>query len=140
MTESFGEAMKEIVIIAGNDTGALAKVAEVVGDAGANIEAISAYGSEGKAIFRIITSDPSTAAKALSRLPGIEVREAEIVLYKMINRPGELGKVTKKLATGGISLESVYIVSRKQDFTEIAIRPAEKDLNKAFTLLGLDHK
>ncbi len=129
--------MKEILVIAGNDVGSLAAVAEVLGSVGVNIEAISAYGLDGKAVFRIITNDVSTTLKALSKLSGVQVKEADAIIYKMANRPGELGKVTRKLADKGVSLESLYIVSRKQDFTEVAIRPAEKDLDRARGILGV---
>lgn len=129
--------MKEITVITGNDVGSLAAVAETLGSVGVNIEAISAYGLDGKAVFRLITSDVSTALKALSKISGVEVREADTVIYKMINRPGELGKVTRKLANKGVSLESLYIVSRKQDFTEVAIRPADKDVGRTREILGI---
>lgn len=129
--------MKEITIIAGNEIGSLAAVAEALGSTGVNIEAISAYGLDGKAIFRVITNDVTTAVKALSKLPNVQVREAETIVFKMINRPGELGKITRKLANRGVNLESLYIVSRKQDFTEVAIRPVEKDMSKAMEVLGV---
>jgi hypothetical protein len=129
--------MKEITVIAGNDVGSLAQVAETLGSVGVNIEAISAYGSDNKAVFRVITSDSATAVKALSRISGVQVREADTIIYRMDNRPGELGKITRKLANGGVSLESLYIVSRKQDFTEVAIRPLERDLEKAREVLGI---
>ncbi len=129
--------MKEITVIAGNDVGSLAQVAEALGSTGVNIEAISAYGLDGKAMFRIITGDVSTTLKSLSKVPNVEVKEADVIVYKMINRPGELAKVTRKLANRGINLESLYIVSRKQDFTEVAIRPADSDMEKARDALGM---
>ena len=129
--------MKEVIIVASNDVGSLASVAEALGSVGVNIEAISAYGAEGKAVFRIITNDVTTAVKALSKLSNVQIREADTVIYKMMNRPGELGKITRKLANRGVSLESLYIVSRKQDFTEVALRPAEKDLAKMRDVLGI---
>ncbi len=129
--------MKEITVIAGNDVGSLAQVAETVGSVGVNIEAISAYGVDGKAVFRIITNDVATAMKVLSKIPGVQLKEADTIIYKMNNRPGELGKITRKLANKGISLESLYIVSRTQDFTEVAIRPADKDMEKAREVLGI---
>lgn len=129
--------MKEITIIAGNDVGSLALVAETLGSVGVNIEAISAYGLDGKAIFRVITSDVQTATKALSKIPGVTLKEADTIIFKMMNRPGELGKITRKLANKGVNLESLYIVSRKQDFTEVAIRPLDRDLEKAREVLGV---
>ncbi|MBI5046916.1 hypothetical protein HZC07_04270 [Candidatus Micrarchaeota archaeon] len=129
--------MKEITIIAGNDVGSLAAVAESLGSVGVNIEAISAYGLEGKAVFRIITSDVSTTLKALSKIPDVTINEADTIIYKMNNRPGELGKLTRKLAQKSVSLESLYIVSRKPDFTEIAIKPIEKDIARTKEILGI---
>jgi hypothetical protein len=55
----------------------------------------------------------------------------------MINRPGELGKITRKLSSRGVNLESLYIVSRKEDYTEVALKPAEADFDKAKEILGL---
>jgi hypothetical protein len=128
-------SMKEIVVLAPNEVGSLAAVAEALGSVGVNIEAISAYGTDEKAIFRIITNDATTTVKALSKLPDVEIKEADAIIFKMINRPGELGKIARKLANRGINLESLYIVSRKQDFTEVAIRPTQKDLEKARDVL-----
>ncbi len=127
--------MKELTIIAKNDVGALAAVAESLGSVGVNIEAISAYGQNNNAIFRVVTRDVESAKRTLSKVPNIEVREADTILYKMINRPGELGKITRKLSTRGIDLESLYIVSRKDDFTEVALKPVERDLEKAKRIL-----
>jgi len=129
--------MKEITVITSNSVGSLATIAEALGGVGVNIEAISAYGADDKAVFRVITSDPTTTLKVLSKIPDVRIKEGEIILYKMINRPGELGKITRKLANRGVNLESLYIVSRKQDFTEVAIRPSEKDLEKAKETLGV---
>ncbi len=130
--------MKELTVITSNSVGTLARVAEELGASGINIEAISAYGLGDRAIFRIITGDVKTALKVLSRLPDVEVKEADTVIYKMINRPGELGKVARKLANHGINLESIYIVSRKNDFTEVAINPANpKDVEKIKEILKI---
>ncbi len=130
--------MKEITIIAKNDVGSLAAVAEALGGTGVNIEAISAYGRDGDAIFRVITTDSTTASKQLSRLPNVKkVEEADVLVIKLINRPGELGKLTRKLANRGVNLESLYIVSRKQDFTEVAIKPLKDHFSEAKDVLGI---
>ncbi len=129
--------MKEIVVMTSNDVGALASIAEAIGGLGVNIEAISAYGLGDKAVFRIITNDVTSSMKAISKIPGAKAHEAEAIIYQMINRPGELGKITRKLANRGVNIETLYIVSRKQDFTEVAIRPVEKDIAKAKDALGM---
>lgn len=129
--------MKEITIIARNDIGSLAVVAEALGSVGVNIEAISAYGSDSDAVFRVLTNDVATATKALRKFPQFKLSEAETVVYRMINRPGELGKITRKLANKGVNLESVYIVSKQQEYTEVAICPLAKDIGRVREILGI---
>jgi len=130
--------MKEVTIMARNEVGALAQVAEALGSVGVNIEAISAYGKDGDAIFRIITTDPATAIKVVSKVPAVKkTYEAEVIVVKMINRPGELGKLTRKLANRGVNLESLYIVSRKMDVTEVAIKPVDEQFGLAKEILGV---
>ncbi len=129
--------MKELTIIAKNDVGSLAAVAEALGGTGVNIEAVSAYGQDNSAIFRIITYDIESAKRSLSRIPDLRLVEADTIVIKMMNRPGELGKITRKLASRGINLESLYIVSKKQDFTEVALKPLSSDFEKAKEVLGV---
>jgi hypothetical protein len=45
-----------------------------------------------------------------------------------MNKPGELAKITKKLARGGVNIESLFILAGGKDQEEIAIgvdKPAE---------------
>lgn len=130
--------MKEVTIVTANEVGALAKVAEALGGVGVNIEAIAAYGKEGDAIFRIITNDSATVAHTVPKVPGVKrVSAADVIVLKLINRPGELGKITRKLANRGVNLESLYIVSRKQDYTEIAVKPEDTQFELAKEVLGV---
>ncbi len=129
--------MKELLITAKNQVGSLAAVAEALGSVGVNIEAISCYGFAEKAFFRVITVDSTSATKALARVPDVKVQESDVVILNMLNRPGELGKITRKLANRGVNLESLYIVSRKNDYTEVAFKPAAADIAKAREILGV---
>jgi hypothetical protein len=129
--------MKELTVIAKNDVGALAAVAEALGNVGVNIEAISCYGQDRNAVFRIITADVASATKTLNRITGVQTKEADILIVRMINRPGELGKITTKLANHGINLESLYIMGKKENFTEVAIKPAAEHIQKTRELLGI---
>ncbi|HNT60472.1 MAG TPA: ACT domain-containing protein [Candidatus Bilamarchaeaceae archaeon] len=131
--------MKEITVIVENRIGTLANIAEALGGAGVNIEAISAYGQGTNAIFRMVTKDPTSAKKAMDRVPGVkEMSVADIVVVKMPNRPGELGKITRKLANRKVDLESVYILGKtNHDFTEVAVKPVEEHLQLAKDALGV---
>lgn len=129
--------MKEITIVAKNDVGSLAALAEALGNVGVNIEAISAYEKDNKALFRVLTNDVTTTLKAISKLEGMHATESDILVIRLQNRPGELGKITRKLANKDVSLESLYIVGRANDATEVAIRPAKTDFDKARAVLGV---
>lgn len=129
--------MKEITVVSKNEVGTLAAIAEALGNVGVNIEAISAYEKDSNAVFRVVTNDVITATKALSRIPDTKVHEGSVLLIKLQNRPGELGKLTRKLANKSINLESVYIVSKQNDFTEVAVKPAQSDFEKTREVLGI---
>lgn len=130
--------MKELSIVTDNRIGTLANVAEALGGVGINIEAIAAYEQGGRAVFRVLTNDELSARKALEKAPGVKgVVVSDVLVLKMMNRPGELGKLTRKMANRGIDLESVYIVSKKEDYTEVAIKPIEEHLEKVRDILKL---
>lgn len=128
--------MKEITVVAQNRIGMLASIAEALGARGVNIEAISAYATDNKAIFRIITTDPDSAKHALKDLQ-VDVFDSDVVIVDLINRPGELGKITRKLANAMIDLESVYIISKEKNYTTVAIKPAGKNAQKIKDVLHI---
>ncbi|MEW6528543.1 MAG: ACT domain-containing protein [Candidatus Micrarchaeota archaeon] len=129
--------MKEITARTKNRVGALADIAELLGNFGINIESISAYGSGEEAIFRIVTNDSTTAMKHLAKLPGVKVSESDILIIEMPNRPGELGKITRKLANKGIDLDSVYLIGKLVDTTQVIIKPSPESFKKAKEVLNL---
>ena len=129
--------MKEITIIAKNALGSLAVVSEALGNVGVNIEAISAYEKNDRAVFRLLTNDVNTTMKAISKVPDVTARSEDVIVLRLVNRPGELAKITRKLANKSVNLESLYIVSKASDFTEVAVKPSEADFEKAKGVLGV---
>jgi hypothetical protein len=131
--------MKELSVTAENRIGTLANITEALGGAGINIDAISAYEHGGKAVFRVITGDSLSARKALERVQGVrDIAISEVVSIKLENRPGELGKLTRKMANRGIDLETIYIVSKGGQHTEVAIKAVDSHLEKLKALLGVN--
>ena len=114
--------MQEITIMIGNKVGALADICESLGSSGVNIEAISAQGLGDSAIIRVVTADAITAAHALKRI-NVSHKASEITIVEMIDRPGELAKIARKLARAGVNMESLYILSKnKGGQTLVAIK------------------
>ncbi len=129
--------MKEITIRAENRVGVLADVAELLGGLGVNIDGISAQAEGESGVIRVLTNDSKTALKSLSKIPGIKFKESDIIVVDMPNRPGELGKITRKLANKGIDLESVYLAGRTSEITHMAIKPSKESFAKAREVLGI---
>ncbi|MEK6982357.1 MAG: hypothetical protein AABX38_05485 [Candidatus Micrarchaeota archaeon] len=129
--------MKEITVVAKNEIEALATITESLGNTGINIEAVSAYERNNNAVIRLVTNDATSAMKALSKIPNIQAKESDIIVLRLPNKPGELGKITRKLALKKINVESVYIISKAHEYTEVAIKPSQDDFAKTELLFGI---
>ena len=125
---------KEFCIRSENKPGILYKISLVLGENGVNVESISAFADrEGKAAFHIVTNDVETARKVLNKVSDVDlIKEDEIIVVKLDNRPGELAKVTEKLHKHSINLKSLYILSTG-DKTEVALKP--ENIEKAIEIL-----
>jgi hypothetical protein len=89
-----------------NKPGAIAAIGETLGSRGINIENIagSACGSSGR--VTILTSDEAATRQALGTL-GVKVDEIEMVETSLPHQPGSLGKAARRLAEGGVNVESI---------------------------------
>ncbi|MDP2939038.1 MAG: ACT domain-containing protein [Candidatus Omnitrophota bacterium] len=106
--------VEQLVITTEDKPGMLSDVTEVIAGLKVNIEAICAYGMEGKAIFYIITRDNTNAKKALLS-KGWQVKEDEVVVVDLENKPGALNKIAAKLKASGINLLYCYGSTGERD-------------------------
>ncbi|MGQ9588534.1 MAG: ACT domain-containing protein [Thermoplasmata archaeon] len=120
--------MKEFDVYVQNRPGELAKVCEILGNYGVNIRAIASESGSEKPMIKIVTDDEATTKAALSR-SGIRFDLREVVAVKMPDRPGELGKIARKLARLMVNVESIYILGKGAGMTEIAL--TVDDIQKA---------
>ncbi len=87
--------------------GLLAEVSAALAAAKVNMLSICAYAMQGTAQFMLTVDSPARARKALATM-GVAAKEAPVLTVTMPNKPGELGKVAKKLADGGVNIEEIY--------------------------------
>ena len=114
--------MQEITIITENKVGILADICELLGGSGVNIEAISAQGLGDSGLIRIITGDATTANRVLSKT-GHKIKTSDILVIDMVDRPGELAKITRKISKSGVNVESLYILTKNRGgMTSVAIK------------------
>ena len=78
-------------------------------------------------MLHIITDDDASTRKALTNA-GFQFQEKDIFVVGIQNKPGELARIAKKLARGGVNIESLFILASGSAEEEVAIgvdKPAE---------------
>ncbi|WP_052668331.1 ACT domain-containing protein [Nitriliruptor alkaliphilus] len=100
---------KDLVIIPEDRPGVVAELGETLGEAGINIEAISAFTGQGKGIVHLLVDKAEEALEVLQGA-GFDVRAARrVVVVPLPDEPGHLGRATRTLADAGINIEQAYI-------------------------------
>ncbi len=95
----------DLSVIVENRPGTLAKLGEALGKAGINIDAGCGYSSTGGSVAHLIVEDATAARKALEGA-GFKVSgERPVLLVKITDRPGELGKLARRIANAGVNIE-----------------------------------
>ncbi len=112
--------MKEFDVYVQNKPGELARVCELLGNHGVNIKAIASERGNDRPLIRIVTDDETTARSALMR-SGISYDLRDVIAVKITDRPGELGKIARKLAKVMVNVDSIYIIGKDGDTTDIAL-------------------
>ena len=126
--------MKQITIISENRVGVLADICSILGHAGVNMESISAVGAGEHGIIRVVTSDPVTAEKLLKKR-GYGVNVEDVVVIKIPNLPGELGKVTSIIAREGINIDSIYLLNKDARYAYLGVKPSGNGMDTVKDLL-----
>ncbi len=124
--------MKQFDIYVQDRPGELAKVCEILGSQGVNIKALASERGGDRPLIRVVTDDEVTTKSALSR-NGIFFGLRDVISVRMLDRPGELGKIARKLARGKVNVEAIYILGKEGGTTDIAL--TVDDPKKASSLL-----
>jgi hypothetical protein len=101
--------MKDLTIALENRPGALAEMGEALARAGVSIEGGGAWVVNGKGAAHFLFEDGATARRALEAA-GILVVEERDVLVQRLNQeePGQLGKISRRMAQAGVNIEVLY--------------------------------
>lgn len=101
--------MKDLTISLENRPGALAEMGEALGRAGVSVEGGGAFVVDGQGVAHFLFKDGEAARNALEAA-GITVLEEREVLVQRLNQeqPGQLGKITRRMAEAGVNIEVLY--------------------------------
>src|SRR4051795_1875136 len=94
-----------------NTPGALAEVAAAISDAGVNIAAATCVGSGEQAELHILVKHAEAVRHSLAISHLAVTREREVVVVDVVDRPGVLADLTRKIARAGVNLDLVYVAT-----------------------------
>ncbi|HUL38965.1 MAG TPA: ACT domain-containing protein [Methanomassiliicoccales archaeon] len=100
--------------------GEVARLAEVLAKNAVNIRGISTDLGKSPPIIHVITDDEASARRVL-KAGGFDFVEKEVLVISMSDKPGELAKITRKLAKAGINIESMFILGPKASEVQVAV-------------------
>lgn len=102
----------DLTLYLDDQPGELARVGDVLGQAGANIEGLCALTSGGgQAEVHILVQDPTPAFEALQRAGIKIIAEEEVIVLTVEDRPGTLGEVARKLGSADVNLTTAYLAT-----------------------------
>jgi hypothetical protein len=102
---------KDFVLIPDDQPGVLARIGEALGEAGVNIDGLSAFTGEGKGLVHLLVSEPERAQQVLAEA-GFDIRGArDVLLVDVEDQPGEMGRVCRRLADGGVNIQQAYLAA-----------------------------
>ena len=102
---------KDLILTLEDRPGALAKMGEALGQAGVNIDGICGVTFEGMGMIHILVDDPVKARRALEVAEIPVVREQDVLVLKLEDRPGELGNIARRLANAGVNIHFAYLAT-----------------------------
>ncbi len=87
--------------------GSFARVADALGKAGVNIEGVT----EVEGIVHLLVEDAAGARKALEGAGLTVAADREVLVVNVPDRPGELARITRKIADASVNLTVVYMAN-----------------------------
>lgn len=98
----------DLTVILADRPGTLAEMGETLGKAGVNIDGVCGFPCAGEGVIHILVQDGAAARRALESA-GMQVRdERQVLLARVEDRPGELGRMTRRIAAEGVNINLLY--------------------------------
>jgi len=119
--------VKEFSFLMGNCPGAVAEIAETLGNEHVNIEGIAGLTVLDEGVVSLVTDNPGTTRKKLQQL-NIDFEEREAVVLDLPSHPGELATLLGRLKEEHINVLSIYAVADK---SKLAFTVDDLDRTKA---------
>ena len=100
---------KDVVVMLEDKPGTLASLGETLGAAGVNIEGVCGAPAGGSAMVHILVEDAASARRALEGAKIHVHEERDVLVLQGDDRPGEVGRLCRKIADAGVNINLVYL-------------------------------
>jgi hypothetical protein len=101
----------DITIKLEDKPGTLAALGEVLGEADVNIDGICGVPCKGEELLHILVQDPILTRSVLESSGFTISDERAVLLVNIIDRPGELGGIARRLADANININLLYLTA-----------------------------
>lgn len=111
----------QFLIRVDNKVGTLAEVMSLISSSEINVIGVCAYAIDNNGFIMFVTEDNKKAKKILEE-KHYDIREEEVVLLTLENKPGALHAVAQRIADVGIDITLVYgSVERKGKKSQVVV-------------------
>ena len=100
---------KDFIVDLEDRPGIGATAAEALGKAGINLAGFCALAFGGKAFAHVLVDDATATRSAIEQAGFKVIDEREAVVAEVEDRPGELGKLLRRIAEAGVNLNTAYL-------------------------------
>ncbi len=97
----------QLSVMVENKRGALAEICTKLAEKAVNISGLMAPEQPGRAPVRLVVNHLDTAKKVFDQLH-LKYTEEQVLDVRVSDRPGALGKITRKLADNGVDIRFAY--------------------------------
>ena len=123
----------DLTVVLQDRPGELARLGEIIGEAGVNIRGLAAFTGEGRGIIHVLVDDDAVvrATDGLRRAGMGLADEREVLVVDVVDRPGSLGELTRELSEANVNIDLAYTT-----FGGVKLVIATDDLDSARAVLG----
>jgi hypothetical protein len=123
----------DLTVVLTDRPGELARLGEIIGGAGVNIQGLAAFTGEGRGIIHVLVDDDAVArATDGLRRAGMGVADArEVLVVDVVDRPGSLGELARELSEANVNIDLAYTT-----FGGVKLVIATDDIESARAVLG----
>ena len=101
--------MRDLAIDLEHRPGALAEMGEALGRAGVSVEGGGVFAHGGIGVAHFLFADGEAARRALEEAGIRVVADREVLVQRLRqDQPGQLGKLSRRMAEAGVNIEVLY--------------------------------